>query len=98
MCRLLAYRGDPVLLESLISTPCHSLIHRSLHANEGKTETNGDGFGVGWCGERHEPGLYREARPAWSDENLRSLAGQVRSRLFFAHAGRSLRRPGRHDR
>ncbi len=85
MCRFLAYLGDPVLLESLISTPCHSLIHQSLHATEGKTETNGDGFGVGWYGERPEPGLYREVRPAWSDENLRSLAGQVRSRLFFAH-------------
>jgi glutamine amidotransferase len=24
-------------------------------------------------------------RPAWSDENLRSVAAQVRSRLFFAH-------------
>ena len=32
-----------------------------------------------------KPGLYREVRPAWSDENLRSLCAQVRSRLFFAH-------------
>lgn len=85
MCRFLAYRGAPVLLESLIAAPSHSLIHQSLHAEEAKTGTNGDGFGVGWYGERPEPGLYREVRPAWSDENLRSLCGQVRSRLFFAH-------------
>ena len=85
MCRFLAYHGEPILLETLITAPCHSLIHQSLHATEGKTETNGDGFGVGWYGERETPGLYREVRPAWSDENLRSIAAQVRSRSFFAH-------------
>jgi glutamine amidotransferase len=85
MCRFLAYVGAPVLMETLVAAPCHSLVHQSLHAAEGKTETNGDGFGIGWYGERPEPGLYREVRPAWSDENLLSLCGQVRSRLFFAH-------------
>lgn len=85
MCRFLAYRGAPVLLETLVAAPSHSLIHQSLHAEEAKTETNGDGFGIGWYGERAEPGLYREVRPAWSDENLRSLCSQVRAGLFFAH-------------
>jgi glutamine amidotransferase len=85
MCRFLAYFGEPVLMETLIAAPSHSLVHQSLHASEGKTETNGDGFGLGWYGERPEPGLYREVRPAWSDENLRSLCSQVRSGLFFAH-------------
>ncbi|MDJ1160133.1 class II glutamine amidotransferase [Chelatococcus sp. SYSU_G07232] len=85
MCRFLAYRGDPIFLEELVAAPCHSLIHQSLHAVEAKTETNGDGFGIGWYGERPEPGLYRELRPAWSDENLRSICAQVRSHLFFAH-------------
>lgn len=85
MCRFLAYQGEPILIETLVCAPCHSLVHQSLHASEGKTETNGDGFGMGWYGERSEPGLYREVRPAWSDENLRSLASQVRSGLFFAH-------------
>ena len=72
-------------MEDLIAAPCHSLIHQSLHAEEAKTGTNGDGFGVGWYGARPEPGLYREVRPAWSDENLRSICAQVRSPLFFAH-------------
>lgn len=85
MCRFLAYRGEPILMETLVTAPCHSLIHQSLHARLGHTETNGDGFGLGWYAERPEPGLYREVRPAWSDENLRSIAGQVRSPLFFAH-------------
>jgi predicted glutamine amidotransferase len=85
MCRFLAYHGEPILLEQLIASPSHSLIKQSQHAAEGKTETNGDGFGVGWYGERPEPGLYRELRPAWSDENLWSICAQVRSKLFFAH-------------
>ncbi len=85
MCRFLAYRGEKVFMEELISAPSHSLVHQSLHAEEAKTETNGDGFGIGWYGERHVPGLYREVHPAWSDENLKSLCNQVRSSLFFAH-------------
>ena len=85
MCRFLAYAGAPVFLEDFIASPCHSLIHQSLHAEEAKTGTNGDGFGVGWYGERAEPGQYREIRPAWSDENLLSIARLVRSHLFFAH-------------
>lgn len=85
MCRFLAYRGAPMFLEALVSAPCHSLIHQSMHAEEAKVPTNGDGFGLGWYGDRDEPGLYRELRPAWSDENLLSLARLVRSHLFFAH-------------
>ena len=85
MCRFLAYRGEPILLEDLVAAPAHSLIDQSLRANEARTTTNGDGFGIGWYGERDTPGLYREVHPAWSDENLRSICAQVRSRLFFAH-------------
>jgi glutamine amidotransferase len=85
MCRFLAYRGRPILLEELVAAPAHSLIAQSLHAEESRTTTNGDGFGIGWYGERPSPGLYREVHPAWSDENLRSLCAQVRSGLFFAH-------------
>ncbi|MDE2514485.1 MAG: class II glutamine amidotransferase [Rhodospirillales bacterium] len=72
-------------MEDLIASPSHSLVAQSLHATESKSETNGDGFGIGWYGARPAPGLYREVRPAWSDENLRSLCAQVEARLFFAH-------------
>ncbi len=47
MCRFLAYRGDAILLEKLVSAPTHSLIDQSLNALEARTTTNGDGFGVG---------------------------------------------------
>jgi predicted glutamine amidotransferase len=85
MCRFLAYRGEPIYLEDLICRPQHSLVRQSLRASEAKVVTNGDGFGVGWYGERDTPGIYREVTPAWSDENLLALAAHVRSHLFFAH-------------
>src|SRR5581483_7489236 len=85
MCRWLAYLGEPVFLEDFISKPCQSLIAQSRHCREAKSEVNADGFGLGWYGERERPGLFRDVRPAWSDENLLSIAHQIRSRLFLAH-------------
>lgn len=85
MCRWAAYFGPETFLEDIISCPCHSLVAQSHDAHEAKTRTNGDGFGVAWYGNRTEPGLYRDILPAWSDQNLHSLARQIRSRLFLAH-------------
>ena len=85
MCRWAAYRGEPLFLEDIVSSPAHSLIAQSQSATEAKTATNGDGFGIAWYGERETPGLYRDILPAWSDCNLKSLARQIRSPLFLAH-------------
>ncbi len=85
MCRFLAYLGEPILLEDLVCKPRHSLVRQSLRAVEARTVTNGDGFGIGWYGERASPGVYHEVMPAWSDQNLLALCANVRSRLFFAH-------------
>ncbi len=85
MCRWIAYQGAPAYLDGFVTAPAHSLVAQALHADEAKSVTNGDGFGLGWYGEREVPGLYREVRPAWSDENLKNLCAQVRSHLFFAH-------------
>ena len=85
MCRFLAYSGDAIFLEDLVCKPRHSLVRQSLQASEAKTVTNGDGFGIGWYGEREVPGVYREVMPAWSDENLLALCANVRSHLFMAH-------------
>ncbi|MEO3433284.1 class II glutamine amidotransferase [Inquilinus sp. CAU 1745] len=85
MCRWLTYHGRPIFLEKLIMEPVNSLIEQSLHARKAAVATNGDGFGVGWYGERETPGIYRETLPAWNDPNLRHLAHQIRSGLFFAH-------------
>jgi predicted glutamine amidotransferase len=92
MCRLVAYTGEPILLENLVVTPQRSLVHQSMQADEAKVTTNGDGFGLGWytsdvdaAGVPQAPAIYREVTPAWSDENLLSLCAAVRSPLFFAH-------------
>jgi glutamine amidotransferase len=85
MCRWLAYAGPPVLLDRLLFKPENSLISQSLRARNSTVTTNGDGFGVGWYARRSEPGLYRDYRPAWNDENLLSLAQQIEAKLFFAH-------------
>ena len=85
MCRFLAYSGEAIYLEDLVCKPRHSLVRQSLQASEGQMATNGDGFGIGWYGDREVPGVYREVMPAWSDENLLAVCANVRSRLFMAH-------------
>jgi len=85
MCRWLAYAGSPVLLTDVLYTPVHSLIDQSMQSKLGAETTNGDGFGVGWYDTRPAPGIFRSIEPAWNDQNLRELAGHVRSPLFFAH-------------
>jgi glutamine amidotransferase len=85
MCRWLAYSGTPIRLEELLFKRDHSLIDQSLHARQGATTTNGDGFGVGWYEEGEEPRVYRSTHPAWNDRNLRELAAGITSPLFFAH-------------
>ncbi|MFI7358808.1 class II glutamine amidotransferase [Streptomyces avidinii] len=87
MCRWLAYSGTPLLLETILYKPAHSLIDQSLHSRMGVETTNGDGFGVGWYTEENTgtPAILREIGPAWNNRNLREIADHVRSPLFFAH-------------
>ena len=85
MCRLFAYFGEPVWLDTLLIEPEASLISQSMAAREAKTVVNGDGCGLGWYGERGTPGVFRDTLPAWSDANLAALCHQVRSGAFMAH-------------
>jgi predicted glutamine amidotransferase len=85
MCRWLAYSGSPIRLEELLVKRDRSLIDQSLHARQGATTTNGDGFGVGWYDAGEIPRVYRSTHPAWNDRNLRELAAGVSSPLFLAH-------------
>ena len=85
MCRFLAYLGDPSFLDRLLVDPEASLVAQSLAAREAKTVVNADGCGIGWYGERDEPGTYHGILPAWSDGNLLSLCRQLRSPMFLAH-------------
>jgi len=85
MCRWMAYKGQSVYLDEWILNSEHSLIDQSKSADMTKYEVNGDGFGVGWYGDKKEPGLFRSIRPAWNNANLKSLASHVSSPLFLAH-------------
>lgn len=100
MCRWLAYHGAPIFMDELLFQPNNSLINQSLLARHASCVTNGDGFGVGWYTARRHPGLFRDVRPAWNDDNLRSLSEQIEARLFFAHVrastGTSTSRPNCH--
>ena len=85
MCRWIAYFGPPIYPEVLLLQPENSLINQSLSARYSITPTNADGCGFGWYGEREEPGVFRDVLPAWNDQNLISIACQVKTFLFFAH-------------
>lgn len=107
MCRWLAYSGTPVLLETILYKPAHSLIDQSLHSKLGVETTNGDGFGVGWYAPGIDtPAVVRDTAPAWNNRNLRELAGHISSPMFFAHIRASTGtpvqqtncHPFRHDR
>jgi glutamine amidotransferase len=85
MCRWLAYSGSPIPLEDVLYKPDYSLIDQSMHSRMGVETTNADGFGVGWYSGQATPARYRSIGPAWSDRNLREMAGHVTSPLFLAH-------------
>ncbi|HEU5473648.1 MAG TPA: class II glutamine amidotransferase [Actinophytocola sp.] len=77
--------GSPVRLEDLLYKPENSLVVQSRHSRLGVESLNGDGFGVGWYGERETPGVFHSVKPAWNDRNLRELSAFAKSGLFFAH-------------
>jgi glutamine amidotransferase len=87
MCRFIAYLGEPILAEDLLTKPKNSLIHQSYHAEESTEPLNGDGFGMGWYVKavREEPGLFRSITPAWNNQNLKINAGIIKSNCFLAH-------------
>ena len=106
MCRWLAYSGSPILLKEALYAPGNSLINQSLHSRLGAEATNGDGFGLGWYGESHIPGVFHSIEPAWNDQNLIELSGHITSSHFFTHIraaiGSAVQQtnchPFRHDR
>ena len=85
MCRWMAYKGVSIYLEDWLLNSDHSLIEQSRSADLTKYTVNGDGFGIGWYGNKPEPGLFKSVRPAWNNSNLQSLAAHVASPLFLAH-------------
>lgn len=91
MCRWIAYTGEPIYLDTLVTKPDHSLLVQSRHSQLNYTSSgqllsiNGDGFGIGWYGARDLPGIFKDDLPVWHNVNLESLCHQVKSHMFMAH-------------
>jgi predicted glutamine amidotransferase len=87
MCRLLAYKGAPIIMVTLLYQPKNSLIKQSYDAKEIEEPLNGDGFGIGWYVPElsPEPAVFVSVFPAWSNRNLRGLAPRIKSGCLFAH-------------
>lgn len=87
MCRLLAYKGTPIIIDNLLYKPNNSLINQSLHAREIEEPLNGDGFGIGWYVPEvnYEPVTFVSVNPAWSNRNLRNIAPKIKTDCMVAH-------------
>lgn len=87
MCRFVAYKGLPLVLDDLLFQPDHSLVKQSYDAREIAEPLNGDGFGVGWYAPRlsAEPAVFASITPAWSNRNLRYMAPKIASPVVLAH-------------
>ncbi|MEK0178650.1 MAG: ergothioneine biosynthesis protein EgtC [Oscillatoriales cyanobacterium] len=88
MCRLLGYLGGPILLDSLLYKPEHSLIVQSYQPREMTSGLlNADGFGIGWYHSHldTDPFSYKNIQPIWSDINLPSISRYVESGCALAY-------------
>lgn len=88
MCRVLAYLGEPILLEDLLYKPDVSFVNQThqaalLH----RLNLAGSGL-VAWdarSDEPYVPYVYRSTSLAIYDKNLRALARKVRPTALLAH-------------
>jgi ergothioneine biosynthesis protein EgtC len=89
MCRILAYLGSPISLDSLLLKPDHSLLVQSYRPKELEVALlNADGFGFGWYDadvDKPLPYSYRNVLPIWNDGNLSSLCSYIRTGSFVAN-------------
>ena len=85
MCRLAAYLGRELSLQTFLLDPTHSLIKQSWAPRE-MTEAvlNADGFGFGWYPGHQKATTYLNTHPIWSDINLTGLAASLNSHLWMA--------------
>jgi glutamine amidotransferase len=87
MCRLMAYKGTPIIMDKLLYQPKNSLVNQSINAKEIEEPLNGDGFGIGWYARELDPQpvTFVSVNPAWSNRNLRNLAPRVKTECLLAH-------------
>jgi len=87
MCRFLLYSGPEVLVSSVVIDPDHGMIQQSSNAHDSVTPLNADGFGVAWYVPSISPipACFRDASPAWSNQNLKQITRVSKSHCIFAH-------------
>ena len=87
MCRFIAYKGQPRLIDDIVIKPSNSLVQQSSHAKESIQHINADGLGLGWYNPTVDqtPAVFTSIQPAWNDKNLLDLARIIRTECFFAH-------------
>jgi glutamine amidotransferase len=78
VCRLVAYAGPPLPLESLVFHGEHSLFRQSWAPRELLSgSVNVDGYGVAWSDGSGEVRRLARAEPIWYDDDLRDVLGAV---------------------
>ena len=88
MCRVLAYLGEPILLEDLLYKPDVSFVNQ-MHKASLYPRLNLAGSGLlAWDARSEEPWLpfvHRTTELAIYDRNLRALARKVKATCLLAH-------------
>jgi glutamine amidotransferase len=88
MCRVLAYLGDPVLLDDLLYSPDNSLVRQS-YAPQRLRMLNLAGFGLAaWdpaSEQPRQPFMYHQPGLPAFDSNLRAFARKIRPACVLAH-------------
>lgn len=86
MCRIAAYLGPPLALESFLREPPHSLYRQAWAPREMRTAVvNADGWGTAWFAPDGRPALYRSALPIWADVNLAALGRSLHAGLWLGN-------------
>ena len=88
MCRVLAYVGPELPLESLLLTPDNSLINQTLDPElHPLLQLAGSGFG-GWSEhllKPEKPFVYRRPVPAFYDDNAEGIIPSLQASTLLAH-------------
>jgi glutamine amidotransferase len=88
MCRVIAYLGEPILLEDLLYKPDVSFVNQTHQAAfYRRLNLAGTGF-LAWDARSERPELpfvYRSTQLAIYDRNLQALAAKVRATSLLGH-------------
>src|SRR3954447_480953 len=93
MCRWMAWKGQPVLIEELLFKTQHGLTDQSLHSGWAPRRRTATGSGWAGTGRGRGRACTAASRRRGGDANLRHLAGHLESPLFLSHVRAALGSP-----